>query len=91
MRTNDVKNKKQTYTQAKKRVFNLIIVDESGSMSIIHKQAFAGMNETLQTVRQMQKKFPDQEQRVSLVTFDTGHTTWHYDNTSASALKSTVT
>ena len=70
-----------------KRVFNLIIVDESGSMSIIRKQAFTGMNETLQTVRQMQEKFPDQEQRVTLVTFDTGHTTWHYDNRPASRTK----
>ena len=78
MKTNEVKTK---------RVFNLIIVDESGSMSIIRKQAFAGMNETLQTVRQMQEKFPDQEQRVSLVTFDTSHTTWHYDNTPASDTK----
>ena len=78
--------KKQVSNKAK-RVFNLIIVDESGSMSIIRKQAFAGMNETLQTVRQMQKKFPDQEQHVSLVTFDTSHTTWHYDNTPASHTK----
>ena len=30
-----------------KRVHNLIIVDESGSMSIIRKQAFTGMSETL--------------------------------------------
>ena len=45
------------------------------------------MNETLQTVRQMQEKFPDQEQYVSLVTFDTGHTTWHYDNKPASQTK----
>lgn len=71
----------------KKRVFNLIIVDESGSMSIIHRQAFSGMNETLQTIRQMQEKYPDQEQHVSLVTFDTGHTTWHYDNMHASQTK----
>lgn len=70
-----------------KRVFNLIIVDESGSMSIIRKQAFTGMNETLQTVRQMQKMFPDQKQFVTLVTFDTCHTTWHYDNTPASRTK----
>ncbi|MBQ8656932.1 MAG: VWA domain-containing protein [Prevotella sp.] len=63
-----------------KRVFNLIIVDESGSMSIIRQQAFAGMNETLQTVRTLQEKFADTEQRVTLVTFDTGHTTWHYEN-----------
>ena len=37
-----------------KRVHNLIIVDESGSMEIIRKQAFVGMNETLETVRKMQ-------------------------------------
>ena len=74
---------KKNEDQKTKRVFNLIIVDESGSMSIIRKQAFTGMNETLQTVRRMQKKFPDQEQRVSLITFDTSHTTWHYDNTPA--------
>ena len=66
--------KKNEQTNAK-RVFNLIIVDESGSMEIIRKQAFAGMNETLQTVRQMQEKYPNQEQRVTLVTFDTSHTT----------------
>ena len=77
----------QTKEEKMKRVHNLIIVDESGSMSIIRKQAFAGMNETLQTVCQMQKKFPDQEQCVSLVTFDTSHTTWHYDNTPASDTK----
>ena len=70
-----------------KRVFNLIIVDESGSMSIIHRQAFSGMNETLQTIRMMQEKYPDQEQRVTLVTFDTGHTTWHFNNTLASKTK----
>ncbi len=64
MKTNEVKTK---------RVHNLIIVDESGSMEVIRKQAFVGMNETLQTVRKMQEKFPDQEQYVTLLTFDTGH------------------
>ena len=44
MKTNEVKTK---------RVHNLIIVDESGSMEVIHKQAFVGMNETLQTVRNL--------------------------------------
>lgn len=70
-----------------KRVFNLIIVDESGSMSIIRKQAFSGMNETLQTVRQMQEKFPSTKQFVTLVTFDSDHTKWHYDNTPAEQTK----
>ena len=59
------------------RIHNLIIVDESGSMEVIRKQAFAGMNETLQTIRKMQEKFPEQEQFVTLLTFDSGHTTWH--------------
>ena len=76
--------KKQEKT---KRVFNLIIVDESGSMSVIRKQAFAGMNETLQTVRQMQEKYPDQEQYVTLVTFDSEHTKWHFDNQPAIKIK----
>lgn len=78
--------KKQDESKAKS-VFNLIIVDESGSMSIIRKQAFSGMNETLQTVRQIQKKYPDTKQYVTLVTFDSDHTKWHYDNTPAEQTK----
>ncbi len=66
-----------------KKVFNLIIVDESGSMSCIRKQAFSGMNETLQSVRGLQKTYPDTDQRVSLVSFDSNHTTWHFDNAKA--------
>ena len=65
------------------RVHNLIIVDESGSMECIRKQAFTGMNETLQTVRMMQKKYPNQQQYVTLMTFDSDHTKLHYDNTPA--------
>ena len=78
MKTKEVKTK---------RVHNLIIVDESGSMEVIRKQAFVGMNETLQTVRKMQEKFLDQEQFVTLLTFDSGHTTWHYDNLPAAQTK----
>ena len=86
MKTNDSMPKQQNKKETK-RVHNLIIVDESGSMSIIRKQAFAGMNETLQTVRQMQSKYPDQEQRVTLITFDSDHTKLHYDNTPAAETK----
>jgi len=69
------------------RVHNLIIVDESGSMECIRKQAFTGMNETLQTVRKMQEKYPDIEQKVTLITFDSDHTKWHYDDVTASKTK----
>ena len=34
-----------------KRVFNLLVVDESGSMSIIRRQALVGINETLATIQ----------------------------------------
>ena len=77
----------KTKEEKTKRVHNLIIVDESGSMEVIRKQAFVGMNETLQTVRKMQEKFLDQEQFVTLLTFDSGHTTWHYDNLPAAQTK----
>ena len=35
----------------KTKVFNLIILDESGSMSCIERQALKGMNEKLETIR----------------------------------------
>ena len=75
--------KNQNEKRAKK-VFNLIIVDESGSMSVIREQAFTGMNETLKTIQNLQKKYSDTEQLVTLMTFDSEHTKWHYDGTPAS-------
>ncbi|MCQ2257710.1 MAG: VWA domain-containing protein [Bacteroidaceae bacterium] len=63
-----------------KRVFNLIIVDESGSMSIIHHEALAGINETINTCQQMQKKYPEMEQHITLISFDSNHFKMHYDN-----------
>ena len=37
------------------RVFNLIILDESGSMETIAEQAVSGLNETFQTISAAQK------------------------------------
>lgn len=56
----------------KTRVFNLIILDESGSMDCIKRQALSGVNETLQTIRSAQEKFPEQEQLVTFVPFQSG-------------------
>ena len=61
----------------------MIIVDESGSMSIIKKQALAGLNETIETVKKMQKVHPEMQQRISLLTFDSSHKTFKYDNVKA--------
>ncbi len=54
----------------KTRIFNLIIIDESGSMQSIKKEAIDSVNETIQTIRSAQKKHEDQEHYVSLITFN---------------------
>ena len=61
----------------------MIIVDESGSMCVIERQALAGINETIETVKKMQQLHPDMEQRISLLTFDSAHKTFKYDNVKA--------
>lgn len=66
-----------------KKVYSLIIVDESGSMSIIHREALAGLNETITTCQQMQKVHPEMEQRLTLISFDSDHFKFHYDNVNA--------
>lgn len=67
-----------------KKIFNLIIVDESGSMSVIQKQALSGLNETLHTVRLLAKQHADLEQNVTLLFFDSNHRNYKYFNTMAS-------
>ncbi len=57
----------------KTRAFNLIILDESGSMSCIERQALNGLNETLQTIRKVQENHPEQDQYVSIVPFESGN------------------
>ncbi|MBQ8223600.1 MAG: VWA domain-containing protein [Bacteroidales bacterium] len=54
----------------KTRIFNLIIIDESGSMYSIKKAAIDSVNETIQTINSAQKKHEDQEHFVTLVTFN---------------------
>lgn len=66
-----------------KRVHNLIILDESGSMQSIYQPALTGVNETLQTIREAQKEHEGQTHFVSLVAFDSGHYNQIYANTPA--------
>ena len=54
----------------KTRIFNLVIIDESGSMQSIKRAAIDSVNETIQTIRSAQKKHAEQEHYVSLVTFN---------------------
>ena len=54
-------------------IHNLLILDESGSMQMIYKQALSGANETIQTVRAAQKAHPELDQRLTFVTFNTAY------------------
>lgn len=58
--------------QTSTKVFNLIILDESGSMHSIYDQALSGANETILTVKNAQKQFPNQKHFITFVTFDGG-------------------
>lgn len=54
----------------KTKVFNVIILDKSGSMECIRQAAIDGFNETLNGIKKAQDKFVDtQEHYVSLVAF----------------------
>ena len=57
------------------KIYNLIIIDESGSMSCIRKQAMDSVNETIQTIRAAQERNENQEHFVTLVTFNETVTT----------------
>lgn len=48
-----------------KRVHNLIIVDESGSMMAIYQPALTGVNETLQTIREAQNEHEELRPNVA--------------------------
>lgn len=54
----------------KTQIFNLVILDKSGSMSPIRKATIEGLNETINGIRKAQEKFADkQEHYFSLMTF----------------------
>lgn len=67
-----------------KKVYNLIILDESGSMSSIERQAISGVNETIQSLRMAQKDYPEQTHFLTLVSFNSRAVKTIYDNIEAS-------
>lgn len=62
-----------------KKIYNLIILDESGSMHLIKPQAISGLNETLQTIKAAQEKYDSQNHYVTLVTFNSDKVKTIYD------------
>lgn len=53
-----------------KRTYYQLILDQSGSMSSCIRPTIDGYNEQIQMIRDLQKKFPEQEFRVSLTIFN---------------------
>ena len=56
--------------EKKHQVHNLIILDESGSMSSIKETIIRGFNELVQTIKGIEKQFPDQEHFITFITFN---------------------
>ena len=51
-------------------IYHLIILDESGSMTTIDRQAVGGLNETLGGIRSASREKPGQNHFVSIVSFE---------------------
>ena len=71
----------------KTRIFNLIILDESGSMQSIKQAAINGMNETVQSIRDAQNKHEDHEHIVSLISFNSSQIKGIYNCVPAAEVK----
>ena len=56
--------------EKKHEVHNLIILDESGSMESIKEPIISGFNEVVQTIKGIEKDYPEQEHFISLMTFN---------------------
>lgn len=59
---------------------NLIILDESGSMSCVRSQTISGCNETLNSIRNTAKEQPSMKQFVSIFCFDTSNSRYVFQD-----------
>lgn len=69
-RTVNRKKEEEAAKESDVNFYNLIILDESGSMQSVRKQVVSGCNETLQTIRVSAMEHPEQKQYVSIYLFD---------------------
>ncbi len=68
-------------------VYNVIILDKSGSMCNIARQAVDGVNETIGSIKSAQEKNPDQKHIVTLVAFCGCEMKTIYDNVPVAEVK----
>jgi len=72
-------------------IYNIIILDKSGSMEEIKQEAINGYNETLQSIISAQTKHAEQRHFVTLVTFDSDSTDTVYDRVEAAKAEKLTT
>lgn len=64
----------------KTEIYNVVIIDESGSMCCLKDAVMQGFNDTLTTIRENHKKFGDNQTHfLSLVLFNSDHYNLIYD------------
>ena len=80
--------KKEKETNEKLKVYNLIILDKSGSMNSIAGAAISGFNETVGGIRSAQERYKDsQEHFVSLFVFCDCDKSYIYENVPVEKVK----
>jgi len=68
------------------KVYNLIILDESGSMDSIKNATISGFNEVVQTIKGIEKQYPEQQHFISFVTFNGFGVKTHLDKQAVASL-----
>ena len=66
--------------ETKHKVYNLIVLDESGSMQSIKKTIMKGFNEVVQTIKSVALQYPEQEHTVTFVSFNSTGTKKIHEN-----------
>lgn len=74
-------------TNHRTKVYNVIILDKSGSMNSIAKQAVDGVNETIASIKREQELHPDQDNILTLVAFCGCEIKKIYENTPIGEVK----
>lgn len=77
----ETKDDKPKSTAHLSDAYNLIILDESGSMSTVRDETISGCNETMISIRNLQKEHPDIRQFVSVFCFDSSHSRYIFHDT----------
>ena len=71
----------------KAKIFNLLFLDESGSMDGVREQTISGFNEILQSMQSLEKDFQGQSQFVSMYTFNNQDVKTIHDLVAVTAIK----